>query len=225
MNTAAEQNQKPKKPGQRPMNQTIQIARRKLGMDDDTYEKFLSSVIPGKKSTKGMSDQDLWRVVQALKEKGYEVGRPGDASQCQNEHALLVRHLWLKLKGYGVLRDPSERALLKYVKRITKVARFEWVKPQPMNTLVEATKNWVDRIERGLIVDAIAGGKLSLPQGFTTVDEVESFLKGGLPAPEATMESLIAFRAAREVYLEGYTPPAAEKTRKAKGESWHTTAT
>ena len=208
MNTAkAALPSKVKGKGQRPMNQVIQIARRQLGLDDDTYQDFLKS-ITGKTSTRDMSDKELYLVVQALKkDAGHKVGRPGDASQFQSEHAKRARHEWLKLKNYGELRDSSERALLSYARRITKVSRMEWLKPSEMNLLIETLKNWVARVEDNLIKEAVASGKLTLPEGFSVFEELEVFWKGQFVPEKYTFDGLNAFRDARDLYLANYIPP------------------
>ncbi|MDR1945684.1 MAG: regulatory protein GemA [Desulfovibrio sp.] len=133
----------------------IQMTRRSLGMDDETYRQFLESVT-GKRSTTEMTQKQRYRVVEELKRLGMTFApaasgaKPAskkDAPRDGSPQARLVRHLWLKLKGYGVLRDSSERALLAYVKRITGVDRMEWLRPPQMNTLIETLKQWVDRVE------------------------------------------------------------------------------
>lgn len=136
------------------MQRFIKMAQRKLGLDDDTYRDFLASVT-GKRSTTAMSPKERWRVVEALKAKGARLEHSRhvegmlhkDATQDDSPQSRLVRHLWLKLKGYGVLRDPSEWALLAYVERITGVKRLEWLNQRQINKVIETLKEWVDRVE------------------------------------------------------------------------------
>ena len=124
------------------------MARRRLGLDDDTYRDFLESVT-GKRSTTKMTQKERWRVVEALKEKGVAFdskakGKSDDATRDNSPQSRLARHLWLKLKGYGVLRDSSEWALLSYVERITGVKRMEWLTPAQMDRVIETLKQWVE---------------------------------------------------------------------------------
>jgi phage gp16-like protein len=128
----------------------IKMAQRSLGLDDDTYRDFLESVT-GKRSTTAMTVKQRWRVVEALKDKGMRFestkgGRP-DVAKDDAPQSRLIRHLWLKLKGMGVLRDPSERALLAYVKGMTGKPCMEWCRPDQLSTVIEALKKWVARIE------------------------------------------------------------------------------
>jgi phage gp16-like protein len=149
------------------MQRFIKLWQRRNGVDDDTYRDFLHSVT-GKRSTTEMSRMERWRVVEALKAKGArlensrhmaEVMNPSraagaggrqDAKRDNSPQSRLVRHLWLKLKNYGVLRDSSEWALLAYVERITNRKRLEWLSPQQMSMVIDTLKAWVARIEEEL---------------------------------------------------------------------------
>jgi len=130
----------------------IQMARRKLGLDDETYRGFLASVT-GKRSTKDMTVKERRRVVEELKVKGvaFAGGAGGrhspDARRDNSPQARLVRHLWLRLKAAGELRDSSEWALLAYCERITGHKRLEWCGPRLMDTLINSLRAWVDRVE------------------------------------------------------------------------------
>jgi phage gp16-like protein len=197
--------QKPKRRKQDPLNQAIQIARRQLGLDDATYASFLRG-ITGEESTTAMNRKQRYLVLEQLKKDGFKVGRPGDAAQDQSEQALLVRHKWLMLKHYGILRDPSERALLKYVRRITKVDRMEWLKSWQMNLLVEAIKKWVARVERELLQKAVADGLISLPFFCATFEDAEFSQRTGVITAEEG-DALYQYNQACEAYLANYTPP------------------
>jgi phage gp16-like protein len=129
----------------------IQMARRRLGLDDETYRNLLESYTR-KRSTKEMSPEERRRVVEALKAKGAHFGgktarRGQDAAKASDPQSRLARHLWLRLKGYGVLRDASEWALLAYVERLTGKKRFEWCNRAETSKVIDALKAWVERIE------------------------------------------------------------------------------
>uniref|UniRef100_UPI0005532B05 phage protein GemA/Gp16 family protein n=1 Tax=Edwardsiella tarda TaxID=636 RepID=UPI0005532B05 len=51
----------------------IHVARRTLGLDDETYRAMLATVIPGKSSCRDMSLQELKKVINALEDKGFIV--------------------------------------------------------------------------------------------------------------------------------------------------------
>ena len=182
------------------MQRFIKVAQRKLGLDDDTYRSFLFSVT-GKRSTTEMSPQERWRVVESLKAKGVRLdpvqrtakGKK-DAKQDDDGQSRLARHLWLLLKHYGVLQDSSEWALLAYVERITKRKRLEWCTHKQITKVIETLKKWVERIEKGIVADAIASG--ALPP-----EPVGPFRDMG-----DAMRRKAEWGAAREAYLDTYNP-------------------
>lgn len=203
------------------MRKFIQVARRKLGLDDATYREFLESATrtrnaPGKTSTaEGVMDaKDLWRVVQALKEKGFAMEpQQGDITKADDDQSRLVRHQWLKLKHYGVLRDSSERALVKYVKRIAKVDRLQWLTVKKAQLVIETLKKWVARIEDGIINEALQSGRLTFPGGYADQQAYAAALAGGL----VSIQEAAQFREAKDRYLGTYKPEkrAVEEKRKA----------
>ena len=53
----------------------IHVARRELGMDDDTYRLLLSGMkgLGGATSTADLSVPNLYRVLEQLKQRGFKV--------------------------------------------------------------------------------------------------------------------------------------------------------
>jgi phage gp16-like protein len=133
-----------------PYQRFIKMAQRSLGLDDETYRDFLESVT-GKRSTTKMTVKQRWRVVEELKAKGmrFDPKTPGkkDADKDDGAQSRLVRHLWLRLKGRGVLRDSSEWALLAYVERVTGYKRLEWCDNARMHKLIKSLEQWLERVE------------------------------------------------------------------------------
>lgn len=143
-----------------PQIRTIHTAIRTLGLNEGEYRAiYLSNT--GQSSLKDMTDKERSRVLFALRKLGFKPrASKNDTVMADDPQACLVRHHWLTLAHYGELRNTSETALLAYVKRITGVARFEWLKQPQMTVVVETIKKWVVRIEKKLIQEAIAAGKL-----------------------------------------------------------------
>jgi len=53
--------------------------------------------------------------------------------------------LWADLSALGALRDPSEKALRRFVKRVAKVDSLAWLGPHEANAVIEALKQWRKR--------------------------------------------------------------------------------
>jgi phage gp16-like protein len=138
----------------------IHVARRELAMDEETYRLMLTNVA-GAGSTTGMDLKQLNAVLSHLKRKGFKVraaskpgSKPGaaaaarqpDRRQLSTPSARKVRALWLFLHRLGAVRDPSERALAAYCKRIAKVDDLHWADGQALELLVETQKKWAMRV-------------------------------------------------------------------------------
>lgn len=128
----------------------IHVARRELGLDEDTYRTMLRTA-GGAESTTLMSVPALKAVVEHAKRSGFKVraatastARP-DRRQDTSVEARKVRALWLFLHHLGAVRDPSERALATYVKRIAKVDDMHWAPGGAMLKLIETQKKWAMR--------------------------------------------------------------------------------
>ena len=132
---------------------TIQVGRRELRMDEPTYRAMLARV-GGAESLKDMPLSKMIDVLEHLKKSGFQLrSKSGDRSQATGSFARKVRALWLFLHTLEVVRDPSERALNAYVKRIAKVEDLRWVRPHDQEAVIETLKKWTmrflpDQVER-----------------------------------------------------------------------------
>lgn len=128
----------------------IHVARRDLGMDDDTYRLMLGGMsgLEGATSTADLSIPNLERVLEQLKRRGFKV-RPNKQARplADSEQAKKIRSLWLTLHGLGKVRDPSEAALASFVKNRTKVEALQWLNADQASRVIEHLKQWVGRAE------------------------------------------------------------------------------
>lgn len=139
----------PSNPRRAALIKLIQVARRDLGrqsgLDDLAYRDILRAI--GKsESLAAMTVPNMELVLAHMKSKGFVV-RPkaGDRSQTINPDASKVRALWLFLHALGEVRDPSEKALAAYVKRIAKVDDLRWARGEAITDLIETLKKWAMR--------------------------------------------------------------------------------
>lgn len=145
----------PKKPN--PRNRLlglIHVARKQLGMDDDTYRAMLANMprLEGETSTAKLSIPKMDLVLDMLKSKGFVVVPKGKTPQqkaprklADDPQSRLIRHLWLSLHSAGKVRDPSEQALAKYVARLTKVDQLQWLDGKQAAVVIESLKDWLAR--------------------------------------------------------------------------------
>lgn len=130
----------------------IRVARKQLGLEDDTYRAMLREITGGKTSSKDLTPREVDKVLDHLIAKGFRLAPPkarsaGEPSRRMDtsSEASKARALWLLLHELGEVRDPSERALASYVRRIAKVDDLHWADAAAMNRLIETLKKWAMR--------------------------------------------------------------------------------
>lgn len=123
----------------------IHVAKKKLGLDDDTYRDLLYEWT-GKDSSARMTPKQRQRVIENFRKMGFEKKsgevdvQPDDAPQVQK-----IKSLWRQLHRVGAVRNPHEKALNAYVKRMTDIQHVRWLPPKKANTVIEALKAWKER--------------------------------------------------------------------------------
>ncbi|EAP7663010.1 regulatory protein GemA [Salmonella enterica] len=128
--------------------QLIHIAKSQMGMDTDTYRQMLLS-ITGKTSTSDMNPGQLNKVLAAMKAKGFVV-KPASKARTTRPladypQAKKLRALWLEMYAQGIVRDSSEEALRRWVKRETGVDGLQWLESDKASIAIERLKNWRER--------------------------------------------------------------------------------
>ncbi len=126
----------------------IHIGKSKLGMDEDTYRAMLLQ-IGNASSTTEMGISKLEAVLEHLKRCGFKVvpNKAGRLKRADDAQSKKIRSLWLELHALGEVNDPSEYALSRYVKRITKVDNLNWINSVQASTVIETLKKWLGRIK------------------------------------------------------------------------------
>ena len=120
----------------------IHIAKAALQMDDDAYRAMLWA-IARVRSSKDLDWTGRKRVLDHLVKCGWKnsAKRPADPVSRK------IRSQWLTLRDLGALTDPSEKALRAFVKRTVGVERLEWLNGRQAETVIEALKGWIARLE------------------------------------------------------------------------------
>ena len=128
--------------------QLIHIAKNKLQLDEDTYRQMLQG-LTGKASTKSMDVSDLNKVLDAMKKKGFRIS-PAKKAQYRlplDDHtqSRKIRALWLEMAAAGIVRDRSEQALARWVKRETGISALRWLSNEQASGVIEKLKKWQHR--------------------------------------------------------------------------------
>lgn len=107
----------------------IHIARKELGLDEDTYRQMIATVTGGKRSCADCSVSELYQVVHHLKERGFKARarkrvaqHPGKPHNLDNKPMLQkVEALLAELKAPWSYADAI-------AKRQYKIERCAWLK-------------------------------------------------------------------------------------------------
>jgi Mu-like prophage protein gp16 len=129
----------------------IHVARRELGMDEDSYRQMLANMpeTRGKTSTADLTEGQLEAVVKTLKSKGFKVKpKPKSRRLADDRQSRLIRSLWLQLHEAGAVRDASESALASYIHKRTGVEAMQWVASDQASMIIETLKKWLKRVEK-----------------------------------------------------------------------------
>lgn len=121
----------------------IHVAKQQLGMEDDAYRAVLWAI--GRVSSAADLDwSGRKQLLDHLKKCGFRP-RHTRSTSAEDDQVKKIRALWLDLHAGGVVRDPSEAALTKWVKRMTGVDSLRWLRPEQKVLIIESLKKWNDR--------------------------------------------------------------------------------
>jgi|SRR6185369_2615669 len=144
----------------------IHIAKKWAGdnkpsFNQESYEAIILEV--SNKRTTSSGDLD-WKerqlVIKRFKELGWEdqpgrkafsspdKGRSGGVKTrrlADDPQSVMLRAMWIQLHQAGKVKDPSEKALCKFVKRMTKVDALDWLNDRQVTVVKKALKDWLER--------------------------------------------------------------------------------
>jgi phage gp16-like protein len=132
----------------RPALAKVAIARKELGLDEETYRAVLTR-LTGHESAKACTDRQLGLVLDEFKAKGWQ---PKPATKPYSPSLRLVdppairkaRALWISLHQLGVVRDRTDAALESFaVKQVGKPLRE--ADAARVYKLIEALKAMAER--------------------------------------------------------------------------------
>lgn len=123
----------------------IHVAKKHLGLDDDTYRGLLARVT-GKHSTRDMSEAERGRVLDELRRLGFEPASKPARRGLEGPYAAKLQALWIAAWNLGIVRDRSDKALTAFVRRQTGIEAARWLRyPEDAARVIEALKGWMAR--------------------------------------------------------------------------------
>lgn len=133
----------------------IHVAKKQLGLDDDTYRAVLVRAT-GKPSAGDMTPAEHDRALAELRRLGFKSIQGGGTSSrarkgLQGRFAKKLQALWIAGYNLGIVRDRRDEALLAFVKRQTGIDHVRFLRDTAdARKAVEALKAWLAR-EGGVV--------------------------------------------------------------------------
>lgn len=124
----------------------IHIAIVDLGWSDDDYRAILRAKT-GKGSASELDGTGRKRFIEHLRLCGWKP-KPRPAAQLLTPQQWRIKKLWQELGQTGALQDPSEKALLAYVKGHGGPDALNFINPGLANTLIDSLKGWLKRVSK-----------------------------------------------------------------------------
>ncbi|WP_119301122.1 gp16 family protein [Dongia deserti] len=132
----------------------IHLAKKALGLDDDTYRSLLIRVA-GKDSAGDLDQAGRTKVLDYFKAKGFDdrrIKRAGPGSKsgarplAEGAEASKMRALWLALFQLGEVQESGEAALAKYAERMTGKAALQWLDQRDVAKVINTLRAWCGRL-------------------------------------------------------------------------------
>lgn len=121
----------------------IHVAKKELGLDDETYRSFLHMVV-GKTSTKDMSPAEHGRVLDAMVARG--AGQKKHTQTLAGPYGAKLQALWLSGWNLGLVRNNDDQALLAFVRSQTGIDHTRFLRDtKDARKAVEGLKKWLER--------------------------------------------------------------------------------
>lgn len=123
----------------------IHVAKRELGLDDDTYRSMLVRVT-GKASAADMSVQEREKVIAEFRRQGFKKPANPPSRRLDGPYAKKLQALWIAAYNLGLTGDRKDRSLLSFVKRQTGIEHTRFLREAAQaSRVVEALKAWMTR--------------------------------------------------------------------------------
>lgn len=129
----------------------IHIAKKELGMSDDAYRAMLMDVAKVESASK-LDFHAQHKVLHRMQELGWKPKtskNKGRKSGKVKTQADKIRACWITMHQAGIINDPGEAALGKFISRQTSGTkqRPEFLDAGEAHQVIERLKKWAKRFE------------------------------------------------------------------------------
>ena len=129
-------------PDRKAMLAKAHIARKELGLDDESYRSILVR-ITGRESSGKCTRPQLVDLLGEFKRLGWKGSAPARHRPASDKaHVRKVFALWKDLCDAGCVRIPSRAGLMMFCRRMAGVDDPEWLTPDQAAKVIEGLKAW-----------------------------------------------------------------------------------
>lgn len=136
----------------------VHLAKKLLGLDDDTYRAMIERITDGRTDSAGeMTAAERHTFLDELTRKGFRPAPPRDRqddwitispNHPGAQHLKKLLALAYELERIGAVRANSTgRWLQKFVRKLTRCDRLQWLTPEDANKVIEALEGWRKKFE------------------------------------------------------------------------------
>jgi phage gp16-like protein len=140
----------------------IHVAKAQLGLDDPTYRAIVERVSAKFRrdpvsSSAQLDSRERTALIEELRAHGFRRVTPRSAPAPGSLQESKIRAIWQALADAGALKDSSEKALLKFVRRVAHRDALAWLTADDANKVIEGLKAWHARHAASLSQSPEAG--------------------------------------------------------------------
>lgn len=121
----------------------IHLAKKQLGLDDDTYRSIIHQAA-GKDSAAKCTDRQLVKIVELLKSKGWKNGN-NKPKQKLSPSIKKIYGLWGELQRAGKIKSQEATALDRFVAKYTDKTSVKALTDAEAWKIIEILKKIVER--------------------------------------------------------------------------------
>ena len=129
-----------------------------LKLDDETYRATLAGY--GVKTSTKLSFTKADQLISDLAQKAIASGvwedrkpprkaQPAPRRLADDPQSSMLRGLWIELHKLGAVKDPYEKALCSFVKRMTRKDALQWLSDRDVTKVKKALVDWAARVMEG----------------------------------------------------------------------------